>query len=66
MAAINTNITYATSARKINVFTSVISAFHTWNDARSTRKTLNALSDRELADIGLCRGDIEDVATRTY
>jgi len=30
-----------------------------WNDARVTRKALAALSDRELDDIGLCRGDIE-------
>ncbi|MGB7316709.1 MAG: DUF1127 domain-containing protein [Planktotalea sp.] len=34
----------------------------TWNDARQTRKALNALTDRELEDIGLCRGNIEDVA----
>ncbi len=30
-----------------------------WNDRRSTRKMLGALSDRELDDIGLCRGDID-------
>ena len=30
-----------------------------WNDARVTRNTLGKLSDRELDDIGLCRGDIE-------
>ncbi len=38
------------------------SAFDTlaaWNDARVTRKALSKLSDRELDDIGLCRGDIE-------
>ena len=34
-----------------------------WNDARLTRKTLNSLTDRELDDIGLVRGDIETVAT---
>lgn len=33
-----------------------------WADARRTRKTLHALSDRELDDIGLARGDIERVA----
>ena len=33
-----------------------------WNSARMTRKTLAALSDRQLDDIGLCRGDIEDIA----
>lgn len=32
-----------------------------WNDARVTRKALSILSDRELDDIGLCRGDIEDL-----
>jgi len=32
-----------------------------WNDARVTRKSLSALSDRELADIGLCRGDIDQI-----
>lgn len=33
-----------------------------WNDARVTRNALNTLTDRELEDIGLVRGDIEDVA----
>lgn len=33
-----------------------------WNDARVTRKALNSLTDRELDDIGLVRGDIENVA----
>ncbi|MDE4132715.1 DUF1127 domain-containing protein [Phaeobacter sp. QD34_3] len=33
-----------------------------WNDARATRNALSALSDRDLADIGMCRGDIDDIA----
>ena len=33
-----------------------------WNDARATRKALSSLTDRELEDIGLCRGDIDAVA----
>jgi uncharacterized protein YjiS (DUF1127 family) len=33
-----------------------------WKEARDTRGALSALSDRELADIGLCRGDIDYVA----
>ncbi|WP_407673954.1 DUF1127 domain-containing protein [Paracoccus methylovorus] len=33
-----------------------------WNDARITRRELNSLSDRELADIGVTRGDIERIA----
>jgi uncharacterized protein YjiS (DUF1127 family) len=30
-----------------------------WNDARATRNALSRLSDHELEDIGLCRGDVE-------
>ena len=30
-----------------------------WNDRRVTRDALSKLSDRELNDIGLCRGDVE-------
>ena len=33
-----------------------------WNDARVTRNALSKLSDRELEDIGLVRGDIDEVA----
>lgn len=32
-----------------------------WNDARMTRKALSQLSDRELDDIGLIRGDIDRI-----
>ena len=39
-------------------------ALAAWNDARRTRNTLNALSDHELGDIGLVRGDIEEIAAR--
>ncbi|MFY9240432.1 MAG: DUF1127 domain-containing protein [Roseovarius sp.] len=38
--------------------TRFISAFSAWRDARNTQKALAALSDRELEDIGLSRGDI--------
>ncbi len=33
-----------------------------WNDARATRNALSGLTDRELEDIGLVRGDIDAVA----
>ncbi len=33
-----------------------------WNDARKTRNALNSLTDKELDDIGLCRGDIDNVS----
>lgn len=37
-----------------------------WNDARVTRKALATLSNRELDDLGLCRGDIDDIANGQY
>lgn len=45
-------------------FTSLFGALAAWNDARSTRNALSTLSDRELEDIGLNRGDIDLVASR--
>lgn len=33
-----------------------------WNDARVTRTALSRLSDQELRDIGLVRGDIDVIA----
>ena len=57
----------ATVANRFGTFISTfIGAVVAWNDARVTRKTLSALSDRELEDIGLSRGDIEDVANNGY
>ena len=40
------------------------SSLSAWNDARVTRGALGNLSDRELDDIGLSRGDIEFIAAR--
>ena len=40
----------------------LIATLKTWNDERITRRDLSALSDRELADVGLRRDDIERVA----
>lgn len=47
----------------LSVFVGRIAA---WNDARVTRKALEALSDRELDDLGLNRGDIDAIATGIY
>lgn len=41
---------------------SISNAVVAWNDQRQTRNALCDLTDRELADIGLSRGDIEQVA----
>ncbi|MCB1334120.1 MAG: DUF1127 domain-containing protein [Roseivivax sp.] len=66
MASFETNSTRFAAARPAGVFayflSGVIAQLVAWNDARATRKALNRLSDHELSDIGLCRGDIEDVA----
>lgn len=37
------------------------SRFHKWREARRTRAVLSQLSDRELDDIGLTRGDIDHI-----
>jgi len=41
------------------VFANAFASLAAWNDARITRNALGKLSDRELDDIGLCRGDVE-------
>lgn len=48
------------------VLTTGVSAFAAWNDSRATRNALSHLSDRELEDIGLIRGDIDLVAEGRY
>ncbi len=56
--------TRAASGLHTGFFGSLVSMVAAWNDARVTRNALSRLSDRELDDIGLCRGDIEDIARR--
>lgn len=64
MASIDTTRPFA--ARGGLPFTAVLSRFvaavQAWNDARVTRRSLARLSERELEDIGLCRGDIDRIA----
>jgi uncharacterized protein YjiS (DUF1127 family) len=61
MAAFDTSRpTYAVGHKGLGaIFTSVFAALSAWNDARLTRNALSALSDHELEDIGLTRGDVE-------
>ncbi len=47
--------------RAINGLSGAIGVLSAWNDARVTRNALNKLSDRELDDIGLCRGDVHTI-----
>lgn len=66
MAATNTTRTAPlgaiTTYRFIQFVSAGLSSVGNWNDRRMTRNALGKLSDRELDDIGLCRGDIEHVA----
>ncbi|MDJ0822439.1 MAG: DUF1127 domain-containing protein [Paracoccaceae bacterium] len=67
MAAFDTTrpLAAAGSAGRIgNFFANAFGALAAWNDARVTRNSLEKLSDRELEDIGLIRGDIDNVARR--
>lgn len=49
----------ASSAHRIlSIFGGAFTRLIQWNDNRMTRHALSRLSDRELDDIGLCRGDI--------
>ncbi len=45
--------------RLANVFHSLFGGLAAWNDVRVTRNALAKLTDRELDDIGLTRGDID-------
>jgi uncharacterized protein YjiS (DUF1127 family) len=66
MAAFDTTRTTYGTASAVNRFFAFISdataSVIAWNDARVTRNVLSSLSDRELEDIGLIRGDIDAVA----
>ena len=66
MAAFDTTrTTYGATGRfgRLGAFFNDIAAsVVAWNDARVTRNALASLSDRELEDIGLVRGDIDVVA----
>lgn len=47
-----------------SVLRRLLGAVTAWNDRRITRNELARLSDRELEDIGLSRGDIDTVVER--
>jgi uncharacterized protein YjiS (DUF1127 family) len=51
-----------TTYRFIQFVSNGFATLANWNDRRMTRSALGKLSDRELDDIGLCRGDIDNVA----
>ena len=60
---------YATASTVNRVFSylgDIVASVVSWNDARVTRNALSTLTDRELDDIGLTRGDIESVALNHF
>lgn len=61
MAVYDAPRTSAQAAGQPGFFSNLIGTVAAWNDARITRNALSKLSDRELEDIGLCRGDIDFV-----
>ncbi|MGB5869927.1 MAG: DUF1127 domain-containing protein [Albidovulum sp.] len=48
----------------LNLVNAILVSIASWNDARMTRSALGKLSDRELDDIGLSRGDIDHITQR--
>jgi len=66
MALINTNHPTAFGTRigtgLIAVFAPLHAAYAAWTDARNSRKTLGALPDFLLNDIGLTRSDVDQIS----
>lgn len=50
------------AASRPGIFSRLGTALSRWAEMRETRNQLNRLSDRELSDIGLSRGDIDRIA----
>lgn len=46
----------------VSAFEAVLANLQAWRSAAATDETLRALSDRQLDDIGVHRGQIEDIA----
>jgi len=64
--AIMTNRPLGAGFRATGVLADIVGRIAAWNDARVTRQALSKLSDRELDDLGLNRGDIDDIATGRF
>ena len=62
MSAIDTNRVLGAHNHQPGLVAKLMAALSVWNDARVTRNALNRLTDRELDDIGLTRGDIDRVS----
>lgn len=63
------SITHITLGAGSGVMAPIAKAFGriaAWNDARVTRAALSKLSDHELDDLGLIRGDIDTIAEAQF
>lgn len=60
--ASTTNRPYGAGNSVSTVITGLFGQIAAWNDARVTRSALSKLSDHELDDLGLHRGDIDAIA----
>ena len=49
----------ATTGRVRRMIAQLVGEFTAWREERATRDALGKLTDRELYDIGLMRGDLE-------
>ncbi|WJY21879.1 DUF1127 domain-containing protein [Fontisubflavum oceani] len=64
--AIITNRPLGAGFSAVTLIAGLVAKITSWNDARVTRASLSRLSDRELDDLGLVRGDIDDIASGTF
>ena len=68
MALLDQNRTYSQSAVLSDMLSraayGLVLSVIAWNDARRTRNSLLSLTTQELDDIGLCRGDVDDIVRR--
>lgn len=49
--------------RVATMFTSIVHLYQAWRRHEAVRRELSHLTDRELADIGITRSDIERIAS---
>ena len=47
----------------MSMFTSIVRHYEAWRRHEAARRELSQLTDRELADIGITRSDIERIAS---
>ena len=62
----NSSILAVTAYKVVVFFEKIGAALQQRADRRQTFKTLHALTDRELNDIGISRGDIRSIANDTW